>query len=193
MTVLEERMGSVVAFLAALQEREETLGRGLKRDQEADALPPKRPGSVPPVAVPNVDEPPAYPILEVPHPPCACTASSSDDRPYVRSDLPGWCTAIKLRDGLGCRWRRVSGQRFCRIHCVAHGMDVFPHKMKEGALEELRMRVARGEGDKARRVADAKSYVEMLDEMRGIIEEHQRLFSCRREYGSLSHFYMCSL
>ncbi len=58
---------------------------------------------------------------------------------------------------------------------------MIPHKVKEGVLEAQRMRVARGEGDPARRVGDIKRYVDKLDEMTAIIEEHQRLFFCRCE------------
>ena len=195
LAVLEERKGCVTAFLAALQERADTLELELKRDQEItasrsktpEAAPGPEPASVPapavvPISAPNVDKPPVYPILGVPHPPCACTAKLSDNRPLPHRHLRGWCTAIKLRDGLRCTWSCVSGQRFCRIHCVAHGTVVLPHKVKEGLLEAQRIRVARGEGDNACRVEDVKSYVNKLDEMVGIVEEHQRLFSCRCEF-----------
>ena len=75
-------------------------------------------------------------------------------------------------------WSCVPGQRFCRIHCIAHGTIVVPHRVKEGMLEAHRMRVARGEGNRARRVAYVKHYIGKLDEMDGIVKEHQRLFFC---------------
>ena len=205
LAVLEERKGCVTAFLAALQERADTLELELKRDQEItasrsktpEAAPGPEPASVPapavvPISAPNVDKPPVYPILGVPHPPCACTAKLSDNRPLPHRHLRGWCTAIKLRDGLQCAWSCMSDQKFCLIHYMAHGTVVLPHKVKEGVLEAQRMRVARREGGTACRIADVKFYVEMLDKMREIVEEHQRLFSCRCEYGSLSRLCMYS-
>ncbi|KAI1784180.1 hypothetical protein LXA43DRAFT_245218 [Ganoderma leucocontextum] len=175
--VLEERKRSVVAFLAALQERADMLERELEREQEVAALSSNDPEPAP-VPVPNVDEPPAYPILDIPHPPCACTADSSDSRPNPPGP-PGRCTALRLRDGQRCTWTSVSGQRFCRIHCVAHGAVVISHKVKEGMLEAQRMKIVRGEGEKARRVEYVKTYLAQLEDMVGVVEDHQRLFSCR--------------
>ncbi|KAM5541667.1 hypothetical protein V8D89_004648 [Ganoderma adspersum] len=193
LAVLEERKATVEASLMALQERAYALEREPERQQgqETAASPSEGPEPIPvvpitPVAVPvadrNLNEPPAYHILNVPHPPCACTANTSDtsnSRPISRYNRTGWCTAIKLRDGLQCMWLCVSGQRLCKIHCVAHRTIVVPHRVKEGMLEAQRMRVARGEGDRARRVADVKHYIGKLDEMEGIVKEHQRLFFCR--------------
>ena len=192
---LEERMGRVMVFVDKLRERADIFELKRNGDQDVTVLPSESTEAAPesgpasaPAPTPNIDEPPAYPILDVPHPPCACTATSSNDRPRSH----GGCTAIKLRDGLQCAWSCMSDQKFCLIHYMAHGTVVLPHKVKEGVLEAQRMRVARREGDTACRIADVKFYVEMLDEMREIVEEHQRLFSCRCEYGSLSRLCMYS-
>ncbi|PIL23061.1 hypothetical protein GSI_14368 [Ganoderma sinense ZZ0214-1] len=228
--VLEERRGSVEAFLAALQARTDAIERELefklKREKEqaraqefekeAAASPSENPAPELPVAPvptapnpaptpapapnPSDSEPPAYPILDVPHPPCACTADSSDTRPEPRGP-PGRCTALRVRDGERCTWTCRSGQRFCVIHCVAHGTVVVSHKVKEGMLEAHRMRLVRrareakrasgtgstgeaeaegaaGDRDKVQRM-DVKVYIDQLEEMIGVVEEHQRLFSCR--------------
>ena len=180
--MLEKRKECVTAFLDKLQARVDALelqAVATSPSRNSETARTQEPASV---SASNVDKPPAYPILDVPHSPCACTANSSDNRPHPCHDLRGWCTAITLRDGLWCTWSCVSGQRFCRIHCVAHGMAVLPHKVKEGMLEAQRMWVARGEGDQACRITDVKSYVDKLDEMVAIVEEHQRLFSCRCEF-----------
>ena len=200
--MLEERKATVEAFLTALQGRADAIERvlELKQENEVAASPSESPEPKPmvpitPVAAPvptqNLNEPPAYHILDVPHPPCACTANTSNtghSRPISRYNRTGGCTAIKLRDGLQCMWSCVSGQRFCRIHCVAHRTVVIPHRVQEGLLEAQRMRVARGEGDKARRVVDVKHYIGKLDEMEGIVKEHQRLFFCRCKSTCSSRF-----
>nr|VWP01302.1 DNA polymerase gamma (EC (Mitochondrial DNA polymerase catalytic subunit) [Ganoderma boninense] len=163
----------------------------------APELPATAPAPVPspaPVPAPDAEagEPPAYPILEVPHPPYACTADSSDTRPEPRGP-PGRCTALRVRDGERCTWTCRSGRRFCMIHCVSHGAAVVPYKVTDGILEAERMRLARGEAEggraststgdpgdvKARRIEGVKDYVETLEVAIAIVEEHQRLFSCR--------------
>ena len=211
MTVLEERKGSIVAFLAALQARAGAIEhRELEREQAAapspsDTEPEPEPATTPevpvrpsaPAAVPtrtrNPDEPPAYPILDVPHPPCACMAGTSDNRPHATAGgtpSPGRCTALRLRDGERCTWTCAPGQRFCRIwHCVGHSTVVMSHRTKEERLELLRKAAARGEGDNARRFRDVKNYVEKLEEMMTIVEDHQRLFSCRCEYACVLLYY----
>ena len=216
MTVLEERKGSIVAFLAALQARAAAIEhRELEREQAAapspsDTEPEPEPATTPevpvrasaPAAVPtrtrNPDSPPAYPILDVPHPPCACMAGTSDNRPHAAGGPPGpsRCTALRLRDGERCTWTCAPGQRFCRIwHCVGHSTVVMSHRTKEERLELLRKAAARGGGDNARRIRDVKNYVEKLEEMITIIEDHQRLFSCRCEYARilLALYYPCRL
>ena len=216
MTVLEERKGSIVAFLAALQARAGAIEhRELEREQAAapspsDTEPEPEPATTPevpvrasaPAAVPtrtrNPDSPPAYPILDVPHPPCACMAGTSDNRPHAAGGPPGpsRCTALRLRDGERCTWTCAPGQRFCRIwHCVGHSTVVMSHRTKEERLELLRKAAARGGGDNARRIRDVKNYVEKLEEMITIIEDHQRLFSCRCEYARilLALYYPCRL
>ncbi|KAM5543567.1 hypothetical protein V8D89_002818 [Ganoderma adspersum] len=197
LAVLVERKGSVVAFLAALRARAGDIERELtrEREQEQAAAPSEDPEPEPapatatpaapvptpaPAAAPDPDEPPAYPILDVPHPPCACTAGTRDNRPHTAGGPPSRCTALRLRDRERCTWTCAAGQRFCRIwHCVGHGTVVMSHQAKEEMLELLRKTVGRGEGDDARRVRDVKNYVEMLEEMITIVEDHQRLFSCR--------------
>ena len=78
------------------------------------------------------------------------------------------------------------------IHCVSHAGAVVPYKVTDGILEAERMRLARGvaegagapstgdPGDvKARRIEGVKDYVEALEVAIAVVEEHQRLFSCR--------------
>ena len=62
--------------------------------------------------------------------------------------------------------------------------------VKEGMLEAQRMRVVCAEGDRARRVADVKHYIGKLDEVEGIVKEHQRLFFCRCKVIRLSSVYV---
>ena len=218
MAVLEERKGSVVAFLAALQARAGDIERReLEREQAAaapspsDTEPEPEPASTTTPEVPvrasapaavatrNPDSPPAYPILDVPHPPCACMAGTSDNRPHATAGgtpSPSRCTALRLRDGERCTWTCAPGQRFCRIwHCVGHSTVVMSHRTKEERLELLRKAAARGGGDNARRVRDVKNYVDKLEEMMTIVEDHQRLFSCRCEYARilLPVYYPCRL
>ena len=54
------------------------------------------------------------------------------------------------------------------------------------------MRVECGEGDMARQVADVKHYIGKLDEMEGIVKEHQRLFFCRCKSVCSSRFCLYS-
>ena len=196
--MLEERKATLDVFLAALQARADALEHKKEQEEATEPLPNPEPEAGPqprlelaPATAPDLDEPPVYPILHVPHPPCACTSDSSASSLIPRYSQNDWCTAIQLRDSLQCMWFCIPGQRFCRIHCIAHGTIVVPHRVKEGMLEAQRMRVARAEGDRARRIADVKYYIEKLDEMEDIVKEHQRLFFCRCE--DVHHFFLISV
>ncbi|KAM5541664.1 hypothetical protein V8D89_004645 [Ganoderma adspersum] len=172
LAVLEERKGCVEAFLAALQARADDI----EHDQAVAAEPA--------ATAADPDEPPAYPILEVPHPPCACRAGTSDNRPHAAGGPPGRCTALRPRDGERCTWTCAAGQRFCLIwHCVGHSTAVISHQLEEEMLEDQRKRVALGKGGEACRVRDVKNYIRKLEEVVTIVEEHQRLFSCRTPDG----------
>ena len=100
------------AFLAALHARADEL------DQMAMAELPN---------ISNADDTAAYPILEDPLPPYACTAGSSDNRPNCCGP-PRGCTA----DGEQCRWKCRSGQRFCRLHSIIHSESVNCLKAGQG-------------------------------------------------------------
>lgn len=79
------------------------------------------------------------------------------------------------------------GSAFLRVHCTAHGIVVLSHKAKVGLLQEQQRKVVVWElGNKARQIRDIKCYVDRLEEMIAIIEEHQRVFSCSCEYGFIA-------
>ncbi|TBU23885.1 hypothetical protein BD311DRAFT_672945 [Dichomitus squalens] len=163
--VLQEKKGNMVAFLAGLEERARELEIAQLGRPHEDALSQAS------------DAPPAYPILDAPHPPYACTKNNSDDRPGPRN-APQQCTALRRRDGKPCTWKCVSGQRFCAIHCVAHPVHVFPIRMQEGLLDVERSKVVQGQGEASRRMEEVKSYIGGLAYMETAIAEHQRVFLC---------------
>ena len=169
--VLRERKANVDAFLEALE----------NRARELELAPPES-------AVENADGAPealpAYPILDSPHPPFACTRDLSDAGLPPHSGTRQ-CTALRWRDGKPCTWKCISRQRFCAIHCVAHPAAVLPIRVQEALLDDDRVKVVQAQDDLALRVKDVKRYISELTNVERLIEEHQQLFLCRGEWSTL--------